>query len=642
MVDKDEIIKDFLTTLKVAFKTATIYKMDHPAFQKTVDDLMAKIRAILTISNPLSISFTPNSLYLDNKFWEKEKTYVELARLFHFRKIKTLEIRQGITLDELMRFASNITLPLNEFIKQGGAQNILKKEKIQHVSLDVLDYSQLLKGEGEEIKDIWPYLLMEAVEENDNQKLSQMAESFERIIGKFNTEDLIKNEELQKSFFKFFKYLKESVEEKYRTGAKGLLKTFVAGKKTAPESKFDNLKLLFSGLSEEDLASTLWEEIIGDDKFDSFSFNVFSKIIDKERHLKISSSLRNLFQSDNPVNKKPEVEQKIRFLLSGTSSQYISEIYRQTLANLLDEISFEQKISFDHHLLKKNYRFMLLNILEKHARTDQVLKVLERILEEWNQIAEDKDLEYLKCLLEVLQKKEKDLTAEPTFQKTRRLISESLENRILRGESSPDLDYFIQNLKESIFDRNAYLEKIFRAKTITPSLLGAFFGFFPQYLFEFKAYLKQKASDSRLLENIVDNLKFIDTPISLVTLKNIFLLGSDDVKIRVLRSMQNLTEYDEKFLFGNLETKSAAIKTEVLILLMRNEKTKHVALNKLLNLESPYGIRNRKIISHIKIVEEKNLREAKPYLESLTRRKNFWNRRVRETASRVLEKWGER
>lgn len=284
---------------------------------------------------------------------------------------------------------------------------------------------------------------------------------------------------------------------------------------------------------------------------------------------------------------------------------------------------------------------MLLNVLEKETQTDQARKDLERILEEWSLIAEDKDLEYLKCLLEVLQKKEKDLRAEPTFQKARRSISEFVENLILQGESSPDLDHLTRNLKESIFDRNVYLEKIFRAKIITPSLLGAFFGFFPQYLFEFKACLKQKASDSRLLEKIVDCLKFIDTPISLVTLKNVFLCGDDNIKTRVLKSMQNLTEYDEKFLFRNLETKPVAIKAEALVLLMRNEKTKHIALNRLLNLESPYGIQNRKIISHIKIVEEKNLREAKPYLESLTRRKNFWNRRVRETASWVLEKWGE-
>lgn len=641
MSNKDEAIKDFFTTLRVTFKTATIYSMEHPAYRKSVDVLLAKAAALLEFSNPLAISFTPNSLYLDNRFWENEKIVVELARIFHFRKIKSLEIRQGITLDELMRFVSKITLSLQEFIKEGGAQNILKKEKIMHIAVEELAYSQLLKGEWEEIKDIWVYLLVEAVQENNNEKLEQVAEIFEKVVGGLDTEGLIQSEELQKSFYKFFKYLRETREDKYRNCSKGFVKTLLAGKRMGPESKLDNLKLMISEMSAGDLASTIWEEILYDDKFDSLSFSIFSKLIDNERHLQISTSLKELFQSDNPFNKKPEVEQKIRSLLRGKSSLYISEIYRQTLANLLREISFEKKIFFDHHLLKANYRFALLNVLEKETQRDVQARYLERIQEEWEQIAEDKDLEHVKCLLQVLQKKEKDLTAEPAFQKIRKSISELVENLILNGEDLPDFDYFIKNMKESIFERKIYLEKMFKDKMVTPSLLAAFFSFFTQYLFEFNAYLKQKAADSRFLENIADSLKFIDTRISLVNLKNIFSLGDINIKFRVLKSMQNLTVYDEKFLFRILDAKDICIRAEASVILIKNEQLRQAALEKLLSIESPYGLRNKKLLRNMKLVEEMNIREAWPYLKILSRRKNFWNKKVREAAFRNLEKWGE-
>jgi len=643
LLDKDSLIKDFFTTLKISFKNATIYNPEHPAFQKTVTDLMAKVEALLMVTNPIAIGFTTHSLFVDNRFWEGDKTYIELARLFHFRKLKTLEIRQGITADELMRFASKITLPLKEFIREGGAQNVLKKEKILHIAVEELDYSQLLKGEGEEIKEIWPYLMMEAVEENDRQKLEHVAESFEKVVGTFNTEDLIQNEELHKNFAKFFKYLKDTGEEKYRFCARELLKSALkGGKKTAAESKFENLKLLISDLNEKDLASTLWEEIISDDKFDSLSFSVFSKLIAKDRHLKISTSLRELFQSGDPLNRRPEVEEKIRTLLSGTSGKFISEIYRQTLANLLNEISFEKRISFDHQLLQRNYRFVLLNALDKETQTSPAARILERIQEEWARITQDKDLEYLKGLLEVLPRKEKDLAGEPIYQKTRTSISELVENLILEGESSSNLDSFVRGLGESIFDRNVYLERIFAQKRVTSTLLRAYFGFFTPYLFDFNARLKQKASDTRLLEKIAQSLRCIDTPISLVTLKKVFFLGDLPVKLTALKAMQNLTEYDEKFLFSVLETKEMAVKAEALVLLMRNEKTKQAAFHKWLDIESPYGIRNRTIVRHIKVVEEKNLREAEPHLVSLSQRKNFWNKGVREAAARVLEKWSER
>jgi hypothetical protein len=636
---KDDLIREFLKILKVTFKMATIYRLEHPSFVGTVSDFLAKLDALFSFLNPLTIGFTPHSVFIDNRFWENDKTCLHLAQLFHFRKIKKLEIRQGITLDELTKFASKITLPVRDFIKEGGAGNILRKERIAHITVEELDYAQLLRGEGEEIKDIWPYLLMEAVEEDDPRKLDQMAESLEKIAGKFNTEDLIQNEELQKSFVKFFRYLKETADEKHRLCAKSLLKSVLAGKKMPVEAKFENLKLLISDMTEEDLASALWEEIIANDKFDSLSFSVFSRIISKERHKKVSTSLRDLFHSDEPRNRRPEVERKLRLLLSGTSGQMLSDIYRQTLSNLLSEISFEKKMTLDHTLLQRNYRYLLLNLLAKDAPEGEAGKRLERITEEWDKIAGEGDLDFLQRLLEVLDKQEPVLAGEAAFQKVKSALAQHVESRILQGESGPALDYFIDHLPERAFDRTVYLDKIFTEKTVTPTLLRAYFGFFPGQLPEFFARLKSKSSDSRLLARIINSLKAIDSLLSLTCLKNIYSLGDKTVRLQAVEAMRSLSEIDEPFLFVVLEEKEIGLKSEALVLLTRHERAKHVALAKLLNLQSPYGTRNRKLIKHIRLVEERGLRDAARFLESLSLRGNFWNRKVRQEAHRVLEKW---
>lgn len=143
------------------------------------------------------------------------------------------------------------------------------------------------------------------------------------------------------------------------------------------------------------------------------------------------------------------------------------------------------------------------------------------------------------------------------------------------------------------------------------------------------------------MEKIIANLKLIDRPTSLAALKKIFLLVEAKVKVQVLKAMQNLSEFEEGFLFPILASRDRRLKAEALVLLMRYERTKHVALTKLLKLPSPYGVRNKKLICHIQIVEEKNLRDARPFLQALAQRKDFWNRRVRKEAARVLEKWGE-
>jgi hypothetical protein len=639
--DKDELIRSMARALRVAFKMAAMYNLDHPAFKSSVNELMAKLEAIFVHISPLSIGFSPHALLIDNRFWEGERTYMDLAQLFHFRKIKRLEIRPGIPHVEFMRFASKIMLPVKTFIKEGGAQAIIKKENILHISLDVLDYSQVLLGEGEEIKDIWPYLLMEAVEESDDTKLGQLAGSFEKVVGKFNTEDLIQNEELHKNFAKFFHYLKTTSEEKHRTCAKQLLRTVVAARKLPSESKFENLKLLISDLSEEDLASTLWEEIIGNEKFDSLSFSIFSRIIDKERHKKISTSLHGLFHDDNPQNRRPEVESKIRILLSGTSSQLQSEIYRQTLSNLLNEISFDKKLTLDRQLLQRNYRFLLPVLLSQETHKETSVAELGRVAEEWERIVQEGDFEFLLDLFDVLESRAGDLLGEPAFDQAKKSIAEHVEGCILRGETRPELDLFIGKLGQSVHEGEAYFATIFKERIVTASLLRACFRFFPSRLEAIHAGIKKKASDSELLGKIADGLKSIDTPVSLDTLKKVYEAGDPAVKVRALQAMQNLKEFDEAFLFPILGKKNELLQAEALVLLMRTKRTKHVAFTKLFSLPSPYGIKNKSLLRNLRIVERYDLRDALPYIEPLSERKNFWNRKVRQKAGRVLEKWRE-
>jgi hypothetical protein len=138
---------------------------------------------------------------------------------------------------------------------------------------------------------------------------------------------------------------------------------------------------------------------------------------------------------------------------------------------------------------------------------------------------------------------------------------------------------------------------------------------------------------------MIKNLKELDTPISLITLKNIYPLGSAVIKYRTLKAMQKLTEFDSKFLFPILKSKEPALKAEALIILMRDKNEKRIAFESLFHIQSPYGIKNKRLIKHIKVVEDKDLKEAKIYLEEFSRKKGFWNKKLRNDAQRVLEKW---
>ncbi len=641
-IQRDLVLKDFLRALKVSFKNASIYNLEHPAFISSVDNLKKLIESIFEFRSPLSISFTPQSLFLDDRFWEGDKIYQELGRLFHFRKIKTMEIRPGITYDELINFASKVTLPLKDFFREGGASEVIKQGNIRHLTVEELDYHLLLKGEGEEIADVWSYLMEEGLAEQDPQKLTQVTESFEHVIGKFNTEELIKNEELHRTFANYFTYLKDSSEEQYRKCSTSLVKAVVTNRKITTDAKFEKLKLLISDLREEDLASTLWEEIISDNTFDSLSFSIFSKLIEKERHLEISTSLRDLFQSDDPVNRQPEVESKIKALLSGTSSKFISEIYQQTLSNLLHQIDFDKKLTFDHAQLRRNCRYVFLNIMEKETSTGMLLTSLAHIQQEWNEIVQDEDFAYLRGLLDVLRQKEQSLEAEDAYKKLVHAIQEFCEQALLEEKVDPELEHMILSFEKSSFDVNTYLERIFTDEKMSALILKAYFKYFTEYLFYFDLNFKQKAPNPAFLEKTIEALKTIDTPMSLVTLKSIYTIGNQALKLQVLQAMHFLIEFDGKFVSSVLRSKDLALKGEALALLMRYEKTRIQALSKVFNIQSPYGIKNGLLIRHIGIVDRKNLTQAREYLDGLTKRRGFWNRRLRGEAARVLEKWDAR
>ncbi len=638
---KDEALLRLFQSLRLAFKNATMYKMDHPAFVRCVEDLKGRVEDAFTHISPLSVGFTPRSLFADGRFWEGEKTFRELGMLFHLRKIKTLEIRPGVTIDELMRFSTQLTLPLGEFVKLGGAGEILKKGKILHVSVEELDYKELLEGNGEEIKDIWPYLLQEAVDENDAEKIIDIAESFDRVVDKLNTADLVVDENMNRNFSRFFAYLKENNATKYRSCAKNLIKSFVTDKNVNLHSKLDNLKLLITDLKEEDLASTLWEEIISDESFDSLSFSIFSKLLETDRHKGISASLRQLFQTDNPLNRRPEVEEKVKALLSGTSGQFISEIYRQTLRSLLKDIHFDKKIVFDHEQLAVNYRYILLNVLARETDVSRMAAPAERLLGMWDEIAGRGDFEFLSMLQEVLLSKRAAGPKAPALLKVEEALGECVERAVLDEEASPYFDQLISGLSESRFGLDVHLQKIFSENRITPFILRAYYRFFKERMDTLTSRLKEKRQDRPFLDRIILASKAIDSSLSQTILKAVYGVGDESVRDEALKAMGCLSEIDKDFMFAILRSPRTSLKSEALVILASRDATRKRALDRFLRFQSPYGILNKRLRAHIQIVESRDLRQAAGHLERLGRRKSWWNRSVRKEARRVLEKWNE-
>lgn len=103
--------------------------------------------------------------------------------------------------------------------------------------------------------------------------------------------------------------------------------------------------------------------------------------------------------------------------------------------------------------------------------------------------------------------------------------------------------------------------------------------------------------------------------------------------------MQNLSSYDNKFLLPILKSKDFQLKSEAFVTLMRDEKIRDEILQKLFSITSPFGLRNKRLLENLSIVENREVQAARPYIIALSNRKNLWNKKLRDRAEEILGNW---
>lgn len=638
-MDKDEALKDFLKALRVAFKTVIIYQPAHATVIAAVEDLKRKIDALLEWLNPIKIGFAQQTLQVDDRFLENDRLAQEIAVTFHQRKVKSLEIRQGVDVEELMALVNSFSLSTKEIAHRGGFKNILGEEDIPHIIVEELDYSQLLKGDGDEIKDVWSYLLQDALEEGDVEKIDELADNFERVVFQLDTDEIMQVERLRENFSRFFSNLREQSEVKYGKCAKDLVRAVIRDKALSSDAHLERLKSMVAGLPEKELASVLHEEIIGNDQFDALGLSLFSRLTEGDQDNKISSHLGRLFQEDLAKGSVLKNKDKIKRLLFSPETFLISENYRKALGLLLEGVVYEKKRSFDPRLLHKSHRFLLLNLLDKASQKDTAAGLLELIYGEWKNIIGENDLDYLKSLWETLHQRGKYLSGQPLALKIEELTVRHVERTILAGSRWPILDHFISRFQAGRLGVDLYLQAIFTSQVITPYVLSAFFKFHPDSMRSFNVNLRDHASDPKLLGRIVENLQKGDSPLALDVLKTIFGLGPTEIKIQALRAMRHARRYDAKFLFRLLGQRDLLLTEEALAVLVSIDALRTRALAKFLATPSVFGLRNRTLREHLRIVKELRLTQARSFVASLAQRRFVWNKKLRKEAQRLLGDW---
>ena len=636
-MDKDQIVEDFFRSLRVALTNAFSYPKDHPYFIKSVENFKFKLEDLLVIFNPLSIGVTNLGFVVDGQNFTKSGFYEELARLLHQRKIKNIEIRAGSSLGELIKFLGVISLPQKEFFKNGGLGALLEKEQLAHFTIQELDYSAFLHGEGQECADIWGYMLKDAAHSNDAVKMDQLADSFGSLIKRVDEQDLFDTEGISAEINEFLTCLRNKNKEKFDKCLNDVFLWLLRNKKTLNHDNLLKLKPVFNGLNQEEFNILLKEGFLQEDNFDSLSMQLFSKISEQEDSPKIAKDFFSKMSQTQGLKDNPVVVKKIRNLLSSSQDDPMSAVYRNTLDSLVKNISFSGELSFDHAMLKKNYRYIVLSLLATDEKND-ILQMAAAILEkELAGVFQDNDVGFLKGLGNVLAERKKEgvkvcIDLEKSF-------SSFIENIILNGSLAPEQEFLLEMVSLPSQELNLYLDKIFSAEKVNKQVLSLFLRLFQFNLDVFYERAAQRIQDTEFIASLIDALGQIDAPAALSILEYIYSGSNELIKFESLKAMRKLKKVDAQFLICQLNVDSFFLRRELISVLILDARAKNDVLNLLFRISSFLGSKNELLINNMQIVFDLQIIEAAGFIKDLSRRRFFWNSRLRNKAAQILREW---
>ncbi len=641
-INKEELLAEFLKSFKIAINGALLYTKSHPFFMRYIEDLKRKIDPLFVFFNPLRIIVTPNSLIISDKSFSKASWYDELVKILHRRKIKSIEFKQGITAQELVVLLDRISLPPSEILKQGGIDKIFSAEENAHFAIEELDYSSLLiDKEGQGYNEAWFSLVENSIDRNDIQKINEFADNFQIIMAKFKIKDLVNDQRLQKSMHDFLNYLKTYQKEKYYKCCQAMLETALKYSGDLDEAQLTSLQGFFMELDDKYLADVLWNKLSIDDDFGLVGLKLFSQLTSQDKHKTITAAIFDKARDTSSASGASKIKDKIEKLFSSSSDNvHIPQIYQNMLFLLQKNSVPENKIGFDRDQVELNYRLIILNLIIKEKDNDALSMLLNKIMETWDVIVARQDFEYLRNLTEVSKRKaQEDPSCKRVFKELESRIVSFVEKAVFEQPLNQGIKPLIQSIEKSSSGYEFYLDKIFKERKVNQFALSLFFRFFPGDLEKFYNKLEQNNSDIDLLVNIIEDLKQVDSPVSLDVLKHLFFSCNEYIKIEALRAMQECSNFDKEFLLSIIAKENAALRKGALQVIIRDKELVEDALSELFDIPSPFGKYNRVLIENISVVEDIELKEAGVFLASFSRKRFFWNRALRIKAKEVLRKW---
>lgn len=620
--------QEFLKSLKIALTNSSVYFSGHPVFSQAIENFKNKSKFFFDSQENLIIQVKPNSLVVNGKVLEKENICRELAFSLHRKKIKSVTIKGSATAKELSDFFTVLAANSDAIKAKGGISRALKEKVPLNIEISELDYSQLLNGSGSQVKDIWAYLF--SLGGSTQANYQAFAKKFKKAADIQGVEEILNDSRLCAKLMELFQELKVKNEKDFKEVLEKLGISILKSKNISAAGSKDKLRELFSQFGPKDLAGLLLNFFESEAQLSKEGFNLFTLLFDSETHQKSAEILQEKIKQGSL---KSRVD-KIKNILAPLGQAGVVPVYRRYLAGG-GPGEDAGKFKFDQNHLEINYRLCLLDLFFYETNSDRLKLILEIIFSKITSEFNEKG-SYFKKFIQVYCKKSQ--TFEP---RQLSCLSQKIWPEIEKNIFNPAGCEFAAGLKEvldkSTLSPDYYLNKI-EGGEFNFFTIELFFKFFPGEIQRLKEKITAKKNQFSFLRKILNYMVKIKHQETFEILKEIYTQSPVFMKIEILDTIRGSLNCNLEFILpviksGNFYLRQKAVEVASVSGFGRQ------AAEALFSLPA-WNFNSRVILENLEMLKSISLPEAEFFLKKLSRKKFFWNRKLRKKALEILEKYG--
>jgi hypothetical protein len=172
-----EGVTSLARTLVSAARHWTLYPEQHPAVRASFDRLAHTIQEV-TNDEVFSIGITPDSLMIESFPVPSNPQIVEAARLLHDRDLIRLTFSGNVPAEAISKLLHMLALDREALRQRGGPEGLWREEGHSSISLEQIDFAQVLEDKEEHSErvhdDLWKSIVQSIV--SGQKTMDEMAQ----------------------------------------------------------------------------------------------------------------------------------------------------------------------------------------------------------------------------------------------------------------------------------------------------------------------------------------------------------------------------------------------------------------------------------------------------------------------------------